>query len=204
MFPTMEVRWFSTGAIPATVQEWFQQREGQPEEQPRRTDYYVRSEDGESLGIKLREGRLEVKQRLRELGGFRFHDRVAGRVEHWYKRSFAFTPGVSPLPGSSWIGVRKERSLYRYQLTAGRQLVAVSTADYVRAGCDLELTSVSVAGQAWWSLGLEAHGDEGTLQDMLFLVAPQVFAGGEPPALQASDSYGYPRWLELVQQRGPT
>jgi hypothetical protein len=204
MFPTMEVRWFSAGAIPATVQAWFQLRAGQPEEQPYRVDHYLRPADGESLGIKLREGRLEVKKRRRELGVFCFHERIAGRVEHWHKWSFAFAPDVSSLTRPSWIGVGKERRLYRYQLTGDHQLKAISTPDYTRPGCDLELTSVSIADQAWWSLGLEAHGDERSIQDMLFLVAPQVFTAGQPPALQASDSYGYPRWLSLVEKGEPT
>jgi hypothetical protein len=209
MLPTMEVRWFSTGVIPSSVQEWFQRGEGDPEEQPRRVDYYLRPADGDSLGIKLREGRLEVKRLRGQLGIVRFHERVAGLVEQWCKWSFGLPSDGSALaspavPSPSWIGVTKERRLYRYRLAGDRQVVAVSATDYVGPGCDLELTSVGVEGQAWWSLGFEARGDESSIQGILFLVAQQVLAANEPPNLTARDSYSYPRWLKLVEQRDAT
>ena len=68
MFATAEVRWFYEGAVSPEVLEWFEQGELTPEEQPYRVDYYLRLSDRDSLGIKLREGRIEVKQRHRQHG----------------------------------------------------------------------------------------------------------------------------------------
>lgn len=207
MLPTMEVRWFSEGMIPSGVQEWFQRAKGDPEEQPQRVDYYLRPAEGGLLGIKLREGRLEVKQLCRQLGVVHFHERVAGLVEQWRKWSFGLPADRSVLagasaPSTSWIGVTKERRLYRYRLAGDRQIVAVSATDHVGPGCDLELTSVGVEGQAWWSLGFEARGDESSIQDIFLLVAQQVLAATTPPGLSARDSYSYPRWLVLLEQGG--
>ena len=61
MYPTVEVRWFREGAIPGDVQRWFHASKQAPLDQPPRTDYYLRLGCDQSLGIKLREGRIERK-----------------------------------------------------------------------------------------------------------------------------------------------
>ncbi|MGD8968471.1 MAG: hypothetical protein PVI07_13255, partial [Anaerolineae bacterium] len=55
---------------------------------PAREDHYLRLSDTYALGIKLRQGRIEAKQRVRRPGVVRFHERVTGIVEHWRKWSF--------------------------------------------------------------------------------------------------------------------
>ncbi len=209
MFPSMEVKWFREGAIPPTVWEWFQQRDGQPETQPCRVDYYLRVTDRDSLGIKLREGRIEIKQRHRQYGVVRFDGRVAGLVEQWHKWGFELT-SVGSDPASilgvsrSWIGVKKERRLYRYRVTSDQKVVAVPATGYPVQGCQLELTRIGVEERTWWSLGFEAFGDVSTIEESLFVVARQVLAAGEPPALEAKESYGYPKWLQIVEEREAT
>ena len=210
MFPTAEVRWFYRGAISPEVLEWFDQGELTPEEQPRRVDYYLRLSDRDSLGIKLREGRVEVKQRHRQYGVFRFHDQVAGLVEHWRKWSFELSEGAGNLtstivPASCWIGVTKRRKLRRYRLTGSKEVVAVPIEEQSGLRCNLELTRISVDETEWWSLGFEASGDEAdeaTMRASLLLVAKHVLAADEPPAFDAKASYGYPKWLEIKARRG--
>jgi hypothetical protein len=161
VFPTVEVRWFYQGAVSSEVLEWFEQGERAPEEQPCRVDYYLRLSDRDSLGIKLREGRIEVKQRHRQYGVFRFHDRVTGLVEHWRKWSFELSEGAGNLtstivPASCWIGVTKRRKLRRYRLTGNKKIVAVPVGLQSGLRCNLELTRIIVDETEWWSLGFEA------------------------------------------------
>jgi hypothetical protein len=198
MFPTMEVRWFRPGEIPAAIQEWFQRCKGEPEEQQPRVDYYFHSAADDSLGIKLREGRLEVKRRRRRLGIVHFHERVAGQVEHWRKWGFAYDIERDG-PWPSGFYVKKDRSLYRYRLAKDREIEAVSSPAQLGPGCELELTQVSARGQTWWTLAFEAYGHEVTIHDILFLTVHHLFAANAPPTLDPRDSYGYPRWLEVVQ-----
>ena len=205
MYPTVEVRWFYEGMVPPAVLQWFQQADQELVQQPPRMDYYLRITDREGLGIKLREGRIEIKQRHQQLGIVRFHERVAGAIEYWRKWSFELGEmhgglAVRAAVDSSWIGVSKARGLRRYRLTGERKVVAMSTEAYADRGCDLELTNVRVGEKAWWSLSFEAFGSEPTLRENLLLVAKQVFAIGEPPALDARDSCGYPKWLMLITQ----
>ena len=207
MFPSLEVRWFCGGSTPAEVVEWFGGGERTPEEEPQRVDHYLRLGDTDALGIKLREGRLEIKQRYCQQGVVRFHEHVTGVVEHWRKWSFLLTETGGGLadtltPLSSWIGVQKERRLRKYQLTEDGRLVAIPAGEYPERGCAAELTTIQVGAQEWWSLGLEALGEESSLAETLTLTARHVLAAGYLPFFfDTTHSYGYPRWLALVEWR---
>lgn len=63
MYPTAEVRWFHRGKVPLDVMAWFLRLHGEPEEPGHRVDYYLRLSDADALGIKLRDGRIEIKTR---------------------------------------------------------------------------------------------------------------------------------------------
>jgi hypothetical protein len=201
MWPTVEVRWFYPGRVPAPPLAWFRQVAGEPEEQPCRVDQYLRLRSTEALGIKLREGRIEVKQRQRGLGLVRFQEGVAGRVEAWVKWSFALAGEDAGLagalePASSWIAVEKTRTLRLFQVVGEGRIVPLPAGSYETHGCGLELTRISVRGTEWWSLGLEAYGPEATLQEELVAIAKHLFARGAAPRFEATDSCSYPKWLE--------
>jgi hypothetical protein len=208
MFATVEVRWFFEGRVPEGVAEWFRRGVYGPDEQPRRVDHYLRLGETESLGIKLREGRIEIKQRHRPHGVVRFHERAAGLVEGWRKWSLPLA-GVGEglahalVPDSAWMAVQKERSLRNYRLGSGGQLVPVPGVAYPGQGCGAELTTVEAGGAVWWSLAFEAFGPESSLQENLVSGIEHLFAReGVPFPLDARASYGYPRWLALLQQGG--
>jgi hypothetical protein len=201
MHTTAEVRWFREGRAPAHVEAWFSGGGREPTVLPVRVDHYLRLVDSEHLGIKLREGRLEVKRRSRSLPVTRFSAPVAGVMELWRKWGVPLAggpPQVSGDPGASWIEVEKERALCRYRLMEDRRMVATATDWYPEQGCDLELTAVRVRGREWWTLAFEAFGPADSVGENLLNVAELVFGAGEPLTLDAADSYGYPRWLELV------
>jgi hypothetical protein len=209
MFPTAEVRWFYRDHLPLEVEAWFHQGAGMAEQRPSREHHYLRLEDTYALGIKLRGGCIEIKQRVRRPGVFRFHERVTGIVEHWRKWSFqlAEPDGVLSsisVPATSWIAVRKERMLRGYRLTLDKNVVPVSSSEPTREGCELELSEVHVGEQDWWTLAFEAFGEEPILQEQLELVARHVFAATEPPSLNASQSRGYPDWLVKTARKEKT
>lgn len=208
MFATVEVRWFYEGRVPEIVREWFRRGAYGPDEQPRRVDHYLRLGETESLGIKLREGRIEIKQRHRPHGVVRFHERAAGLVEGWRKWSLPLA-GVGEglahalVPASAWIAVQKERSLRIYGMGSGGLLFPVPGVAYPEQGCGVELAAVEVGGAVWWSLAFEAFGDESSLQENLVSAVEDLFAReGVPLLLEAQASCGYPRWLALLQQGG--
>jgi hypothetical protein len=198
MFPTVEVRWFYPGRVPAAVLAWFQGGAGQRVAPARRVDYYLCLPGADWLGAKLREGRLELKQRQGPGQDFRPHDRVSGRVEQWRKWSFALAEGPELVLDAAWVAVEKARRLRRYRLAPDRQIVAVPVETYPAQGFNWELTEVGAGGQVWWSVGFEAFGDEAGLRDGLFPVVEHALQAEGLPTLEVQDSYGYPHWLALL------
>lgn len=203
MLSSLEVRWFYGGSIPRDVLSWFDLEREKSAQQTPRTDYYLRLAHEDSLGIKLREGKLELKQRQRQNGVIHFHERVAGIVEHWCKWGFGLAeldPDLCDLSAATpaWIGVYKERILRKYQITeAGKAMVADPEA-YLEQGCHLELTHIHIEEKQGWSLGLEAFGNPQSLEKVLLITARHVFLDEAVPTLQSEDSCGYPEWLRKI------
>jgi hypothetical protein len=209
MFPTVEVRWFYRGQVPLEVEAWFHQGAGRVEIHASREDHYLRLRDTYELGIKLRQGQIEIKQRVLRPGLVRFHERVSGIVEHWRKWSFQLAEPYTALssiavPTASWIPVRKERMLRTYRLTIDTGVVPVSSSQSSPEGCELELSKVHVVEQDWWTLAFEAFGEESVLQEQLERVARHVFAADRPPSLNASQSRGYADWLGRTAHKKKT
>ena len=186
MITTIELRWFYRNTIPAEIENWFQQdcpgeEMGTPE---KREDIYLHSEC-EFLGIKLRQGKLEIKWRKAELGTLRFADRLEGRAEKWSKwicedpTEESFAPTVV-MQKRLWLSIEKVRSQRYYE------------------GCSVELTQLKVKGNAWWSLAFEALDERISTIDDFQAVASKVLKTYPNSQLQVEDSFAYPRWLYLV------
>ncbi len=203
MLTTTELRWFKLGTLPKEILQWFQQDHlgdlAPPEE---REDVYLYTPRCEYMGIKLRQGRLEIKWRKAELGNLRFGDQVEGKVEKWGKwlcedpTQQSFQP--QDVVGKSWVRVKKVRSQRKYQVISGGSIVAVSVNQSIEQGCNVEITQLSVNGNDWWSLAFEAFGEDDYLSDNLKAVASDMFKNYQGFQLQPQDSFAYPRWLSLV------
>ena len=212
MYPTLEVRWFYRGRVPSAVLTWYQARAEAAEGPAMRVDYYLRPSNDASfdasaaaLGVKLREGGVELKRRGRQYGVVPFHPQVAGVVAVWHKWRFALVEtdlDTLGLPHADWVAVEKSRRLCQYHVDAAGQVVAVPLDAPVAQGCELELATVRVAGHAWWTLCLETFGlPDGTpsrLRESLSRVASHVFAWENPPILEPDASYSYPEWLKVI------
>ena len=202
-FATLEVRWFRRGTVPRSLLHWFCDCEREPERAPRRIDHYLRLPSAPRVGIKLREGYLETKVLGQVLAVVQVHARMRGAVERWNKWRFALAveagaASLSPRLSPSWVGVSKERLLRRYALTSAGQVVQVEARVYPSRGCNLELTRVEVAGDDWWTVCFEAHGDEALRVETLSRVAEHALATREPPYLDEAGSFGYPAWLDEI------
>ena len=204
MYPTLEVRWFMRGSIPTEVREWFARGDPAPIHEPPRVDQYLRLQRSNALGIKLREGRIEIKQRLHQYGNIRFHRRVTGAIEHWRKWSMPLATtgeGLAEIlvPKWSWIAVRKERLLRGYRCDASGRVIA-TPGGYADRGCHMELATVQASDRVWWTLAFEAYGAEPSLRSSLTSTMGYALErDGAPTTLEARDSYGYARWLALLE-----
>jgi hypothetical protein len=208
MFSTVETRWFGEGPLPRHVRDWFRSEGRCPEPQPIRTDYYLRLPGNQSLGIKMREGRIELKQCLQVFGATDFRASITGVIEGWNKWSFGLgeaDANVTRLQGAheSWLGVVKERWLCTYTLNGDNEIVDVPADPQPLSGCNLELSRVKVESpvEAWWTVGLEAFGRDANLYDLLIKMGGHVFASNAALRLRLRDSYSYPQWLSGVWGR---
>lgn len=203
MLTTTELRWFKLGTLPKEIFQWFQQDQlgdlAPPEE---REDVYLYTPGCEYMGIKLRQGRLEIKWRKAELGSLRFGEKVEGKVEKWGNwlcedpTQQSFQP--QDVVGKLWISVKKKRSQRKYQVISGESIVAGSVNQSIDQGCNVELTQLSINSNDWWSLAFEAFGEDDYLSDNLKAVTSDVFKNYQGLELQPQDSFAYPSWLSLV------
>ena len=202
MFPTVEVRWFQQGQADSALRAWFRHVAHQAQEQTPRVDYYLRASNPDNLGIKLREGLVEIKEHHQTYGQVSFHQHVHGHVDGWRKWSFP-QPETMPRVDSetfhqAWIGVKKERWLCLFRIRS-ETLEAVPLSTQPKAGCGLELTQVEASGETWWSVGLEAFGKEEENFERLLKVGKHIFAQ-DPPSFERPYSRSYPQWLATLER----
>ncbi len=201
MQPSMELRWFLVGAVPAAVQQWFSQGAIVPKAEGCREDQYLSLPAYDEVGIKQRQGKMEVKRRLADRGVQTLGQGISGRIEQWVKWSFVLQDQALPdltKPTGSWVTVEKTRQLRKYEVTQNGAVNAVDAYVPVAQGCNLELTSLVLYDKVWWSLGFEAFGDLATVEASLALTIKHVLADNQFPLLQAEDSFAYPHWLGLL------
>jgi len=202
MYPTVEVRWFQKGKIPPPVLEAYRRAAPFDEDQPPRVDRYLRLPRRDDIGIKLREGLVEVKHRTLPFGTARFHDRAEGFVEGWMKWTFELANLPRYLKEAEhwatwWVGVRKHRQLRKYRVLDDRRVAAVPLGEMCERGCEWELSEVQIEGipEIWWSLSFEAFGlEEVSKEAFVSVVKKSGFQGLEMP-FRLEDSFGYPEWL---------
>ena len=203
MLATEEIRWFFAGAIPLPVTAWFEAQICTVPAQPPRTDFYLRLAEGDSLGIKLRQGRMEVKQREGTSRLVQLGQRAAGRVESWRKWSFELAETEESVAGTAqWLGVWKARRWCLFVVGENGRITPAPTDATLEQGCACELTDVRLAdsSELWWSLGFESFGGTAvTRRERLLSVARQFLGQDGAPILDVEQSYSYPRWLHLAR-----
>lgn len=203
MLTSSELRWFYPGKMPEDIKIWFQQyclidHQQLPQQ---REDVYLYIPESDFLGVKLRQGSLEIKWRTAELGVVSFGV-VAGKAEKWSKWSCNDSTGEAfqsamVLGKSSWVSVQKVRFLQHYQVLTDFSVQPVINDESINNSCSLEVTQLLIQNEPWWSLALEANGEDDRLMVNLQATAKSVFNTYRGVKLQATNSYAYPYWLRL-------
>ncbi len=159
----------------------------------------------ENLGIKIRSGRIEIKQQESEFGLVLFQRGVVGKAAGWRKWQFALGDPAGNIPASPegptcWIPVTKIRELRRLRRTASDLFELASPETVIPYGCDLELTQVNPDKEPWWTLAIEAYGSEADLYENSTQAAGLFFGAVYPGALHEGSSISYPGWLNTHAQ----
>ena len=183
MYATVEVRWFFEGEIPVPGQRWFTAAADAFTEPPR-TDYYLRPLSSDSIGVKLRQGRIECKQRVAPPEPMHFTAASSGVVEQWQKWSFELDETADQditAAAQQWVAVHKARQSIPLEMAEGAA----------------ELARVQIADHVWWTLGFEVHGNgERVVREVLHPAVKGLMANKKRPFTFTQEaSYGYPQWL---------
>ena len=199
-FKTIEVRWFYSGTLPDQVFDWFDTL-GEPlAAADTRTDIYLQSSSPD-LGIKLRQGNLEVKYRQAKLGSIAIDNHPVGQVEQWSKwicidDLSGLTPErIADKPG--WIEVSKIRYQRLYQVNFNENIRLISIPKPTANAAGIEVTQLKLADQIYWTIACEYFGDRLELPHQFLSLVQSLMSGfpisNSPPLI----SGGYPEWLNI-------
>ena len=214
-----EVRWFFEGKVNQheSLKRWFEtiapiQKspgvgspvwKGRLDDQP---DVYLLVPGSDDMGIKWREGELQIKGRVSSLGTQVFCGRHQGNVECWIKWSYANTPAsyqrlfvAEKETELVTASVRKTRALRRVRLdTLTGKAEEVDAKICIDRGLGFELTELEVAGKAYCSLAFEAFPNDSAM-DAAFTAVVEAFVDGLTAFdLTAADSQSYPAFLDGI------
>lgn len=199
---TAEVRWCYSGEMPFHLRDWFLGLDDDARSEPPRVDHYLLVRDTDALGIKFREGRIEVKQRFGDPRRATFRVGATGTIEQWRKWGFPLASAGEERANleamDAWMAVEKDRWLRDYRVDAKGTIWLLEAPDLTIPTCSVELTSVRVQGWQGWTLAFEAAGPAATLVPTLEQVAGQVLSTLDDFELRPQDAFGYPRWLQII------
>ncbi len=194
MFRSLEARWFYD-TVPFEAGDHFNNSHAQKQ----RTDWYA-TPTHEGCGIKTREGNLETKLRINDLG-VREIDGVIGRVDEWIKWSLRLpAQGTIPtelLAANGWIAVTKRRFLRAFEVV--NEEVTEVTGYIDTNGCQFEWTEIELEGKMIWTIGFEAFGEQTGLRSSLESVMGFLVSDGlSTEYFDEASSCAYPEWLSSL------
>lgn len=192
---SLEIRWIIPGVLTPEMIDWF----GPPATRSEtRRDSYLLDRTQPGLGVKLRGGsQLDVKVGGGDPAVLTVPGRAQGRLGQWRKWSFPIRAADRAREPAGWTTVEKRRRLRFFSLDGRPTWSRLDAA--AGGGCVVELTGVIVHGRPWWTLGFEARGPGGRLENELtnslgFILDDPLPAG---TILDMAHSTSYPEWLAL-------
>ena len=212
-FASIETRWFFEGeseryprlrrwfeacapfpqADDVSAPEWKGRAGGEP-------DVYLLMPACVDMGIKWREGTLQIKGRVENLGARRFGSRHEGRVQRWVKWTYDEVPAayraLFAAGGQHDLGitaVQKTRALRMISLDSGvPEEVAPGTV--LQGGVGFEMTDLERNDARYCSIAFEAFPNDEEIA-AAFDVVVAGFLEELTDALGVDASMSYPEWL---------
>ena len=197
LYQSKELRWFFKEEN-KYIRQWFDGLEKSLSESKKRSDYYLPLYGKPDVGIKLREGNIEIKERKTKSSLYQLTEGVSGYLEQWERWSFELknkdelANKITRKDKFNWIEIQKER--WAVKFTNGKNSGAPKILDIkeeLNYGCQLEYTEIKVNSEEWFTLSFEWFGDEFLELDPTML---QQILGGT--RLDAKDSMGYSEFLD--------
>jgi len=199
VYLTAEVRWFNKGSIPPAMMNWFTKIHPQVWIEAEHTDFYYSLPNDDTIGIKLRENRIEIKKQQAVEKSVRFTPLAIGAIETWEKWSIALRPAEINFDeiaaDAIWVGIRKQRNLQRYRLTESLAPIPIAYHRRVPQGLTLELSQITIRREPWWTIAFEFYGIEKIKRNEIKDIIGRIFTSLPDLLLDLDSSSGYPQFL---------
>jgi hypothetical protein len=201
MLETIEIRWFYKGEIPNKLYERFSNSKLQIKPELR-TDYYLLIENCDSLGIKLRNSRLEIKWLKKRERVNMLEKDIGGNQERWIRWEWNDTDSFNEILGfiqinkdNPWVKIDKKRIQKKFGIF-DNSLVEIPQ-ENIHFDFSMELTQLKVYESFWWSIGLDSFQGK---YDVHFLeqLIEQYIDEQFWKDLKSTSSYGYPQWISKI------
>jgi len=191
-----EIRWFLSGEVPQRFVEWFAGPQQVLEE---REDVYVLIDKCRTVGIKLRQGKFEIKALIQESRPIPIDVGVEGQMESWIKWSIRndAVPRFVQMARSETptLTISKSRWLRKISLDSDDP-IETDPENQPIDGCNIELTKIGVLGLDWWSFAFEAFGPrERTAANLMRGVRAFIGQSRPPVEFAVDNSLSYPSWI---------
>jgi hypothetical protein len=159
------------------------------------------------MGIKWREGQLQIKGLECSLGTQKYAGRFAGKVERWIKWGYegksvedAFTPWFSQATALPQIvEVHKTRCLRRVRLNPFTPTaIEVDSRTLIDRGGALEVTDLRVGAEAYTSVAFEAFPNDSGMHGDFTVFVNAFLERLKGVDLTEANSMSYPSWLQML------
>ena len=201
MYFSGEARWFFPGPASDAAERWIAAGAHSTQE-AERTDRYLVLPGCDAAGIKIRDGKFEIKARTSHPEPIAWSQAIAGFRDSWVKWSRDLNDvgelAARPRDGETWVAVSKQRWVRLFSLETGSPVESAPGGPWLAAGCMVEKSVVRVASNDYWSFCFEAFGEPDMLISHLDTMVRHVAA--EAPALELPQdaSMSYPAWLATL------
>jgi len=217
-FASCEVRWFLDGdsAQHADIRHWFTECAPFPKERTVRPpewrgrlggkpDVYLLLPERSDMGLKWREGTLQIKGLVDELGPRTFANRHEGSVERWIKWTYEeLSPAYQRIFDSdvseslATVSVYKTRALRMFRFDGAPEPTEAPPGKIFERGMGFELTDLEVNAQPYCSVAFEAFPDDASMPAEFVSIVERLLKGLETTALNTGQTGSYPSWLRAT------
>lgn len=199
LYRSREIRWFFKKNN-RSITQWFSSQGMEFSKTKPRTDFYLPLPGKEDLSIKLREGNIEIKQRIKNLIPHPLTTRAIGSLEDWDKWSFdvededGLSRSIIKDKGYNWTEVYKERIGVKVTTKDDGTLDIIDIKDIVTFGCQIEYTRLLINDkEEWFTFGLEWFGSQ--YQEISNKLLEKIIGAS---VLEQKDSMGYNAFLNKL------
>lgn len=160
MYKTKEIRWFFKNDR-KPVRNWFEDLKFDVLE--KRNDFYLNLKK-DDVGVKIREGKVEVKHRIGSRARGCLNPKAWGNFEEYIKWSFpvndddalyceTLSDGLE-----NWTLIEKHRMAAQLS-TTNNGLMLYPSSQKLKSGCQVEYSEIRLKGERWYTFGMEWFGE---------------------------------------------